>query len=41
VVAVGVALAARRSLGGATGDTLGAGAKLVELAVYGALIACW
>jgi adenosylcobinamide-GDP ribazoletransferase len=41
VVALGVALAARRSLGGATGDTLGAGAKLVELAVYGALIACW
>jgi adenosylcobinamide-GDP ribazoletransferase len=30
-----------RVLGGATGDTLGAVAKLVELAAYGALAAAW
>ena len=33
--------AAFRVLGGATGDTLGAVAKLVELAAYGALAAAW
>jgi len=27
--------------GGVTGDTLGAVTKLVELAVYATLVACW
>jgi adenosylcobinamide-GDP ribazoletransferase len=32
---------ARSVLGGVTGDTLGAVTKLVELAVYASLVACW
>jgi adenosylcobinamide-GDP ribazoletransferase len=40
VTALG-AIGARRVLGGVTGDTLGAVAKLVELATYGALAAAW
>ena len=40
VTAIGAG-AAHRLLGGATGDTLGAVAKLVELAAYGVLAAAW
>jgi adenosylcobinamide-GDP ribazoletransferase len=34
-------LVARRTLGGITGDTLGATAKITELATYAALVAAW
>lgn len=40
-VTVACGLAARHVLGGVTGDTFGATAKLVELASYAALAAAW
>ncbi len=36
-----VALLARRAIGGTTGDTFGAGAKLVEIVAYGVFAAFW
>lgn len=40
-LAAGSARVARRAVGGCTGDTLGAAAKLAELAVYGVLAGFW
>jgi adenosylcobinamide-GDP ribazoletransferase len=36
-----IALLARRKIGGTTGDTFGAGAKLVEIVAYGVFAAFW
>jgi len=38
---VAIALLARRAIGGTTGDTFGAGAKLVEVVAYGVFAAFW
>jgi adenosylcobinamide-GDP ribazoletransferase len=41
IVTAGAALLARRALGGTTGDTFGAGAKVVELVSYAVFAGFW
>jgi adenosylcobinamide-GDP ribazoletransferase len=41
VTTAAVSLVARRAIGGTTGDTFGAGAKLVEIVSYGVFAAFW